>query len=106
MWNDENKYIVWCWKLRKCRYLLGVALLFAVLSVKRELTCLRQAHIKPLDHLLIILFFILLFLFYYFYFTLLGFELFIFILFYFALTIFGLVALSPKLVLPLKVVQG
>ena len=58
VWNGADKYIVWCWELRKCRYVLGIALLFAVLSVKKRADCLRQAHIKPLDHLLIILFFV------------------------------------------------
>ena len=58
VWNGADKYIVWCWELRKCRYVFGIALLFAVLSVKKRADCLRQAHIKPLGHLLIILFFV------------------------------------------------
>ena len=43
VWNGADKYIVWCWELRKCRYVFGIALLFAVLSVKRGLTALDKS---------------------------------------------------------------
>ena len=61
VWNGADKYIVWCWELRKCRYVFGIALLFAVLSVKRGLTALDKSAQKLLDHVLIIYVFILFF---------------------------------------------
>ena len=50
VWNGADKYIVWCWELRKCRYVFGIALLFAVLSVKRGLTALDKSAQKLLAH--------------------------------------------------------